>query len=342
MMNPDTKSLRRGEVASIDSVQAVDASTVKVNLKAPNATLLATLTDRAGMMISPAAIDKYGKDLARNPVGTGPFKFVEWVKDDHLTLRRNDGYWRPGFPLLDEVRYRPILDTSVKLAALKNGEIDFVDYAPPKDVATLKGDSSIAFIPVKSLAAFWFWLNATRPPFDNKSVRQALALALDIKALVERVRFGVGVPANGPIPPASWAYDGAAGIERDLAGAKAKLAEAGKRRRLVRLRDDSSPDSLRLAQVLKAQLAEAGMDVDIQPVDGAKQQADTVAKTYDLTTASWSGRPDPDGNTFQHFHSKAGMNYGGYNNPKVDELLDRGQQTTDRPSGRRSTPTRPS
>jgi peptide/nickel transport system substrate-binding protein len=331
MMNPDTKSLRRGEVASIDTVQVVDPSTVRLNLKAPNATLPATLTDRAGMMISPAAIEKYGKDLARNPVGTGPFKFVEWVKDDHLTLRRNEAYWRPGFPLLDEVRYRPILDESVKLAALKGGEIDFIDYAPAKDVVALKSDSSIAFIPVKSLAAFWFWLNTTRPPFDNKSVRQAVALALDVKALVERIRFGVGVPATGPIPPSSWAYDASLSlIERDLAAAKAKLAEAGKAGGVkFAYETTASPDSLRLAQVLKAQLAEAGMDVDIQTVDGAKQQADTVAKSYDFTTAAWSGRPDPDGNTFQHFHSKGGMNYGGYNNPKVDELLERGQQTTD-------------
>ena len=119
-------------------------------------------------------------------------------------------------------------------------------------------------------------------------------------------------------------------IERDLAAAKAKLAEAGKSGGVkFAYETTSSPDSLRLAQVLKAQLAEAGMDVDIQTVDGAKQQADTVAKTYDFTTAAWSGRPDPDGNTFQHFHSKGGMNYGGYNNPKVDELLERGQQTTD-------------
>src|SRR5207237_4283615 len=131
-------------VASIDTVQVVDASTVKINLKAPNATLLATLTDRAGMMMSPAAIDKYGKDLARNPVGTGPFKFVEWVKDDHLTLRRNESYWKPGLPLLDEVRYRPILDESVKLAALKGGEIDFIDYAPATDVAALTGDRARA------------------------------------------------------------------------------------------------------------------------------------------------------------------------------------------------------
>lgn len=331
MMDPAGKSLRRGEVASIDKVTAVDANTVRLDLKGPNSALLATLSDRAGMMVSPAAIQQYGADLARHPVGTGPFKFVEWLPGDHVTLQRNEGYWKPGLPLLDEITYRPVLDPLVKLESLQSGQFDFVDYAPPQKVASLKSDASVAFIPVKSLAAYWLWLNTTRPPFDNKSIRQAMALGIDSAAIVKTVNYGVGVPANGPIPPSSWAYDASIPvIQRDVAGAKAKLAAGGKASGLkATFEISSSPDNARFAQVLKAQLADTGIDVDIQLVDAARQTSDTIAHNFDFTTAGWSGRPDPDGNTFQHFSSKGGMNYGGYQNSQVDDLLTKAQEVSD-------------
>jgi peptide/nickel transport system substrate-binding protein len=331
MMDPAGKSLRRGEVASIDKVTAVDAQTVRLDLKSPNSALLATLADRAGMMVSPAAIQSLGADLARKPVGTGPFKFVEWLPGDHVTLQRNENYWKPGLPLLDGVTYRPVLDALVKLQSLQTGQFDIIDYAPPQKVSALQSDSSIAFIPVKSLAAYWLWLNTTRPPFDNKSLRQAMALGLDVAAIVKSVYYGVGVPANGPIPPSSWAYDDSIPvIQRDVAAAKAKLAEGGKAGGLkIAFETGSSPDDQRFAQVLKAQLADAGIEVDIQLVDAARQTADTIAHKFDFTTAGWSGRADPDGNTFQHFSSKGGMNYGGYKNPQVDDLLTRAEAVSD-------------
>ena len=108
MQNPETKSLRTGEIANVQNAEVVDKYTVKLNLKRPDAALLATLTDRAGMMVSPEAVKKFGPDFTRNPVGTGPFQFVDWVKDDHLTLKRFDGYWgaKDGGPYLDQIRYR--------------------------------------------------------------------------------------------------------------------------------------------------------------------------------------------------------------------------------------------
>src|SRR5262249_42014590 len=108
-MANEPKSVRKGEVANVASAEVVDPYTLKLSLKQPDSSRLATLADRAGMMISPAAIQKYGPDLERNitGAGTGPFQFVEWVKDDHLLAKRNDAYWgKDGGPYLDQIRYR--------------------------------------------------------------------------------------------------------------------------------------------------------------------------------------------------------------------------------------------
>src|SRR5436309_1080976 len=141
-MKTEPKSVRKGEVANIDGVDVVDASTIRINLKKPDAALLATLTDRAGMMVSPRVVQERGVELGRNAkgAGTGPFEFVEWVKDDHLLIKRNEGYWnKQGGPYLDRVRYRPIPDDTVKLQSLQSGEIDVMDYVQLREVGiTLK------------------------------------------------------------------------------------------------------------------------------------------------------------------------------------------------------------
>src|SRR5215470_16215032 len=142
-MKTEPKSVRKGETASIDTVDVVDAHTIKLNLKKADASLLATLTDRAGMMISPKVVQERGVELGRNAkgAGTGPFEFVEWIKDDHLLIKRNEQYWnKQGGPYLDRVRYRPIPDDTVKLQSLQSGEIDVIDYVRPRDVQR-EGDS---------------------------------------------------------------------------------------------------------------------------------------------------------------------------------------------------------
>src|SRR5438309_6346281 len=230
-MKTEPKSVRKGEVASIDTVDVLDAYTVKINLKRPDAALLATLTDRAGMMVSPKTAQERGSELERNAkgAGTGPFEFVEWIKDDHLIIKRNESYWnKQGGPYLDRIRYRPIPDDTVKLQSLQSGEIDVIDYVQPRDVAAVKADRNVSVLDVPSLAAFAYQLNQTRPPFNSKPLRQAVAYALDLEQIVKGVWLNVGVPANGPVPPTSWAYDKSLPyLKRDLAKAKAKLAERG-------------------------------------------------------------------------------------------------------------------
>ena len=158
------------------------------------------------MMVSPKVVQERGPDLERNArgAGTGPFEFVEWVKDDHILLKRNENYWnKQAGPYLDQIRYRPIPDDTVKLASLQSGEIDVMDYVQPRDVAAVKADKNLVEVDVPSLAQFSYVLNHTKPPFNNRALRQAVISGLDIEQIVKGVWLGVGVPSNGPIPPSS-------------------------------------------------------------------------------------------------------------------------------------------
>jgi peptide/nickel transport system substrate-binding protein len=329
-MKTEPKSVRKGEVANIDTVEVVDSRTVKVNLKKPDAALLATLTDRAGMMVSPKVVQERGAELGRNArgAGTGPFEFVEWVRDSHLVIKRNDAYWnRQGGPYLDRIRYRPIPDDVVKLQSLQSGEIDVMDYVQPRDVAAVKADKNLVVVDVPSLADFAYQLNLTRPPFSTKALRQAVAYALDLEQIVKGVWLNVGVPANGPIPPTSWAYDRSiAPIRRDLARARAKLAEGGQPNGFTfTLTTNNIPINIQEAEVMQAQLAEAGITAKVKLVDSATLIADGNSKNFEMVSFQWSGRPDPDGNTYQFLRTTPGtsFNWSGISNPQIDALLDR-------------------
>jgi peptide/nickel transport system substrate-binding protein len=334
-MKTEPKSVRKGEVASIESVDVVDPSTIKINLRRPDAALLAALTDRAGMMVSPKALQERGSELERNArgAGTGPFQFVEWVKDDHILLKRNESYWnKQGGPYLDQIRYRPIPDDTVKRQSLQSGEIDVMDYVQPRDVAAVKADKNVVVVDVPSLADFAYQLNHTRPPFNTKPVRQAVAASLDLEQIVKGVWLNVGVPANGPIPPMSWAYDATiAPIRRDLARAKAKLAEAGRPNGFTfTMTTNNIPINVQEAEVIQAQLAEAGITMKIKLVDSATLISDGNARNFDMISYQWSGRPDPDGNTYQFFKTTPGtsLNWSGISSPQIDAILDKTREVS--------------
>jgi len=334
-MKTEPKSVRKGEVASIESVDAVDPYTVKLNLRRPDAALLATLTDRAGMMVSPKVIQERGAELERNAkgAGTGPFEFVEWVKDDHLLIKRNESYWnKHGGPYLDRVRYRPIPDDTVKLQSLQAGEIDVIDYVQPRDVAAVRADKNLVELDVPSLAAFAYQLNQTRPPFNVKALRQTVAYAIDLDQIVKGVWLNVGVPANGPVPPTSWAYDKSIPpIKRDLARAKAKLAEGGKPSGFpFTITTANIPINVQEAEVIQAQLAEVGIQAKIKLVDAATQLSDGNSKNFDMISYQWSGRPDPDGNSYQFFKTTPGtsLNWSGISNSQIDAILDKTREVS--------------
>ena len=265
-------SPRKSELASVQSVEAPDSSTVIFRLKSPDAALLSQLVDRAGMILSPAAVQKAGADLGRNPIGagTGPFQFVEWKRDDHLTLRKNPNYWKPGIPYLDEIIFRPMPNDDGRTAALRTGDIDVARTIAFKDVAIIKGDSSFTYRSVPGLGFEGIWLNRGAAPFSDPAKAKAVALAVDRTTILKNVLSNVGVVAHGPIPPTSWAFDPGQKIYDQGDPERAKATATGFS---FTLKTRNRPDHIQQATLIKDQLVRAGITVNIQLQDfGVLQQ----------------------------------------------------------------------
>ncbi len=325
-------SPRRPELSSISEVTVVDDNTVKVSLNEPFAPLLAILTDRAGYIVSPVAREKYGDDLTRNPVGTGPFEFVEHVRDDHSTFKRFEGYWESGLPLLDQIVYRPVPDSTAALTSLRTGAVDFLYAVDPKDVPTIETTSGISYLEGPSVGYQGLWINTSAGPLANKSLREAVTHAIDRETLLNIAYRDVGQIASGPVPPSSWAFDPELSVTTyDPELARQKLAEGGQPNGFdMVLKVANAPLGQLVTQLIQAQLAEVGIRVQVQSLEfGALLQAGED-NDFDALSLGWSGRIDPDGNIEPIFHTNGAFNYGRYSNPKIDKLIADGRQTSDR------------
>lgn len=333
----DKKSTRLAEIGFIQTTEVVDPYTVKFNLKAPFAPLLANLSDRAGMMLSQKAVEAGGQDFTRKPVGagTGAFKFVEWVKDDHITLQRNPNYWKKDaagnqLPYLDTVTIRPIVDSTVALTNLKTGDIDISHYVAAKDFDSVKSGKDLVLQTTPGLGYASVVLNPQAEPFNKKELRQAFAEALDRDQILKTVFFGVGQVAYGPFPPPNFAYDPAfKPYSGDVTKAKQYLQAGGQPNGFACEFKITSgdPQTTQLAQLIKDQVAKAGITVNLVQLDFPTLVADTNAGKYQASLAGWSGRIDPDGNTYNQWHTGSPNNL--YSNPQVDDLLDKGRASSD-------------
>lgn len=331
-------SPRASEIAGVDSVQVVDPYTVRLQLKQPLSPLMAQLVDRSGMILSPTAIQKRGDDLSRNPVGagSGPFKFVDYKRGDHLTLTRNDAFWHAdaaggALPYLDRLLVRPITDETQRLESLRTGEIDFADGVPQKDVAAMKRDPTLTYSQIPALSYFGFYLNCAQSPFSDIRVRQALAWSIDRQQIVDTVFFKIPTVSNGPIAPPQFPYDpNFKPYARDISRAKALLAEAGQPSvSFTMLVQAGTPVSEQFAEVLQDQMKDAGFALTIKELDLPTIVTALTKQSFQAALVGWSGRLDPDGNTYTQFHTGGGNNYSQYSNPRMDTMLEAARQSFD-------------
>ena len=326
--------------SAIEKVEAVNSSTVRFTLNAPYAPFLSNLAYPTGLIASPAAIKKYGKDFGRNPVGTGAFKFDTWKSNEAVIVSRNEGHWE-GKAGTEAVIFRPITDGNTRVAEMLSGGIDMMVEVPPTSLAKFSGNNFA--VAEQAGPHVWFLiLNAKEGPFANKLVRQAANYAINKKAIVEDVLEGTAAIAAGPTPPAfAWAYnDSLEPYPYDPAKAKALLKEAGvsnaKLTFYVTQGGSGMLDPVAMGTAIQADLAAVGFDVEIKTfewnaflgevnpgLEGKADMAEMAWMTNDpdtlpylaLRTAAW---PD-----------KGGFNSGYYSNPKVDELLEAARSSTD-------------
>jgi peptide/nickel transport system substrate-binding protein len=328
------ESMRKSEVASIESVTAVDPTTVAIKVKTPDATLLAQFADRAGMMLSPKA--SAAGDVGAKPVCSGPYKFVQRVQNDRITVERFDGYWNKSAYNFDRIVFLSIPDTTVRFANLRSGDLDLIERMAPSDVKAGKADANIAVVTSPGLGYMGVDFNigngerAKHPAGKDARVREAFSLAIDRQVLNDAVFEGLYTPGAQPFPPASPYHVKQSLPARDLDKAKALLKEAGVTTPVkLEFKVANNPVSQQVAQVLQAMTAEAGFEVNLIASDFATQLKEAQQGNFESELRGWSGRIDPDGNIHQFQTCKGNLNDGRYCNPEVDKLLNEARLVTD-------------
>ncbi|NPU10705.1 ABC transporter substrate-binding protein [Bradyrhizobium sp. 83002] len=329
-------SFRKPELASVDHVDVVDPLTIKLVLKAPFSPLIAQLTDRAGMMVSPKAAKEAGDKFGLRPVCAGPYKFVERVQQDRIVFEKFADYWNKDNVFIDKIVYQPIVDATVRLANLKSGGLDLIERVLATDIKDVRADSKLALSTAIELGYQGITLNigkdkAKGPLSQSAKVRQALDLSIDREALNQVVFNGEFMPGNQWVNPSHPYYQKAFPMRaRDVEKAKALLKEAGVTPPVaVDFMVPKGAETEAVAQVVQSMAAEAGFDMKIRVTEFATSLKQAEAGDYQAYMLSWSGRIDPDGNSYVFMKKNAPQNYSVWENAEADKALDDARLVTD-------------
>ncbi len=323
----------------IKSVDVVDESTVRFNLKVPFAFFLNNLAHSATAIVSPAAHQKWGKDLTLHPVGTGPFKFVDWVRGDHITLARNDDYFE-GKPRLDQIVIKTVREDSARVLGLEAGDYDLIVRIPPEEVGRLTRNEKLRIEADQSNRALRIGINASRKPFDDVRVRQALNYAVDKESIVKNIYQGLAMVIPTMVGPLNTGYAPIKGYPYDPAKAKKLLAEAGYptgfKAALWTPKGRYLKD-FELAQAVQQQLQAVGVEVSFQsfewaaylsllkkPKEEAKQDLYLIGWSPSTGEARWGIFPITACSQWR----PTGSNDSFYCNKDVDGLLERAVAAT--------------
>lgn len=285
----------------IKDIKKVDDYTVEINLKKPEAPFLADLAMDFASIVSPTAAKKWKEDFKNHPVGTGPFKFVEWIKDSSITLERFDGYWGQK-AYLDKLVFKPIQDPTARYLALKKGEIDIMDFPSPEDLPKIEEDTNLKIVQQPGLNVGYLAMNTQKKPFDNKLVRQAVNYAVNKQDIIKAVYGKLGIPAKNPLPPTMWAYnDNIKDYPYDPEKAKELLKEAGYPDGFettlwaMPVSRPYNPNARKVAEVLQAQFAKVGIKTKIVSYEWGTYLDKTDHGEHDMAMLGWTGdNGDPD------------------------------------------------
>lgn len=339
LLDPKVKVLLRGYIDQVAKVEVVDEYTVKMILKYPHAPFLARLSSASNAMMSSAAIQKYGADIARNPVGTGPYKVKEWVKGDKLVLERNEEYWGEK-PAIKTITFKPVPDNNTRLAMLEAGDADIIVRVPPVEYDRLSKNDKLKVVRSNSTREIYMVLNVNNQYLKDVRVRQALNYAVNKEEIVKGILKDAGKAVDSPLLAEMFPYKKVGAYEFNPAKAKQLLAEAGYpngfkltiHHPVGRYLEDK-----RVIEAVQGYLKNVGVDAELKTMEWAAylafvrkpaDQAETQA--FLMGWGPWI--LDGDQMLYPLFVSDefppGGNNYGFYKNAEVDALLKKGTSTT--------------
>jgi peptide/nickel transport system substrate-binding protein len=323
-----TGASRRPDFLPVAAVEVVDDYTVKFTMSAPYGPFLSKLENLA---ILPAG---QTSDPAQEPIGTGPFKFKEWITGQSITLEKNPDYWQTGLPYLDSIVYRPIAEPSTRIVELQTGNVDVLNAVPAKDVATLEADANLIVHRNAGVTRDHVGFNMESPIFkDNPNLRKAIAWAVDRETIANTILYGLAAPAQVAIPTSHWAYnpavEGAYGF--DLAKAKEYYDQAAPKPTEITVKvSPTYPDQIKMAELMQPALKEIGIDLKIEQLEWSTWIDTVVVKgDYDMEIVLISGGSDPDDFFYQWHHTGEVFNIWRYSDPEMDSLLEQGRTTVD-------------
>jgi peptide/nickel transport system substrate-binding protein len=321
---------------AVAKVEAAGPLDVKFTLKKKFSPLLSNLAIPPAYIMSMEALKKFGSKINENPVGTGPFKFTEWKKDDHITFDAFPDYWGSK-PKLGRIVFQPVPEASVRVLKIKNGEADLAWPFDPKDAAGLKsGDTDVVEEPGLNINLAEF--NLKKPDFQNKAFRQALNYAVNKQELCDKLYSGAAVPGVGSLPPTSWAFNKSLkGYPYDPEKAKALLKESGYDGHSILINAypvprGYNPQGPKLAEAVQQYFESVGVKSEIQTTEWTQYRKDRRAGMHNLSFGGWqadTGDPENFLGIFYHSSNLGATNTSFYNNPEVDKLLNQANEETD-------------
>lgn len=333
----DTRSNVKADLGAVESVEVTGPLQVTVKLKQPDVTIPAVLSDRAGMMVSPKAVQALGNEFDRKPVGAGPWKFVSWADNQKMVVTRNETYWRKGLPHMDGIEFSIIADQATALRTVTAGQNDFAYSLSARYKPLIERAKNLKLITAPTLYLYQIYLNWSRGPLSNPKIRQAMNFAIDRKAFIAAGMGGLGEVAGMQLPSAHWAYDkNVAGLyPHDPERARKLVGESGLGSNVeITVCGWNDQDSLRRNEIIMEQLGKVGIrcKFTVGTVPEVSGQFFGNEKKFDAALSAWTGRPDPSMTYALMYAKDAYYNAGRADTtPEIDALLgeSRAKQTTD-------------
>lgn len=320
-------------VEPISGAEALDDYTVKISLSKPFSSILYNLAHPRTSILNERSVKEQKDDLSIAGIGTGPFKLIEWGTGEQIILESFKDHFQ-GAPKYDKLVVKTITENTARAMALEAKDVDIAYTVVPIDLENLKNNPDLVIVSKPVVLTESITFNFDKEKFHNKALREAIAMAIDKKGIIEAIYNGLAIEANSPVSNVAFGYsDKVTGLPRDIEKAKQIVEENGLTGTKLKIITNDNPSRVQVAQIIQSNLKEIGLELEIEVVAWATYLQDLANANFEMKLGGWSGGTgDSDNILFPLYHSSsagAAGNHGRYKNPELDKYIEAGRATSD-------------